>query len=195
MAVTAPCQSGPVRGFARREFELVLLRRMADFQPDLVAAAIQRAGATHAQYMAAHNRWQNLLHSRRAPAGLNLYWAVLGPPDDERERLWGDVVTTAHSWRLAGLWPDLRWQVLAGDGGAVLNGWLVRPPDQPVPELPAVDRLAPWSCVVGDITAQVLDVRVHEPDAPHRWRLDLSGYRLVFVHGLLQLVERAGTWG
>jgi hypothetical protein len=35
-----------VRGLARREFCLVLLRRMADVRPDLVADALQRLGAT-----------------------------------------------------------------------------------------------------------------------------------------------------
>ena len=176
-------------GFARYEFQLVLLRRMADFQPELVAAAREQVGATHARYLAAHNRWQTLLHSRRAPAGLDLYRAVLGPPEDVRDRPWGDLVVAAHTWPLAGLWPDLRWEVLAGAGGGVLNGWLVRAAGAPVPELPTLDRLAPWSCVVGDVAARVPEVRVGDPDAPHRWRLDAPGYRLVFVHGLLQLTQ------
>jgi hypothetical protein len=49
-----------MRGFARREFQLMLLRRMADFQPELVARAYAKAGATRADYLAAHNRWQSL---------------------------------------------------------------------------------------------------------------------------------------
>src|SRR5215470_8676188 len=51
---------------------LMLLRRMADYQPDLVAWAIAELGATPAQYRAAHNRWQSLLRARRAPSGLTL---------------------------------------------------------------------------------------------------------------------------
>lgn len=182
-----------MRGFAREEFQFVLLRRMADFQPELVAAARERVGATHARYLAAHNRWQRMLHSRRAPAGLDLYRAALGPPDEVRDLPWGDVLVTSHTWRLAGLWPRLRWEVLVGEGGAVLNGWLVRAPGDPVPDLPPPDRLAPWSCVVGDVTGLVPEVRVREPDAPHRWELEASGHRLVFVHGLLQWVDRVAT--
>src|SRR5258705_6422307 len=98
--------------FARREFQLVLLRRMADFQPDLVTEAYRALGATHAEYMLAHNRWQTLRRSSRAPSGLPLYRAVLGPPDAQRIDEWGDVTTTACSWRLPGLWPDLRWEVV-----------------------------------------------------------------------------------
>lgn len=183
-----------MRGFARYEFQLILLRRMADFQPELVAAAREEVGATHAQYMAAHNRWQNLLHSRRAPAGIDLYRAVLGPAEQVVSQEWGDVTVTAHTWPLAGLWPRLRWEVLVGAGGGVLNAWLVRAPGDPVPELPAPDRLAPWSCVVGDVASRSPGARYREPDAPHRWRLDIAGYRLVFVHGLLQRTA-AGTWG
>ena len=104
----------------------MLLRRMADFQPELVAAACERVGASRAVYLAAHNRWQNLLRSRRAPRGLALYRAVLGPAETERPRGWGDVTVTAHAWPLPGLWPWLRWEVLAGDGGAVANDLLMQ---------------------------------------------------------------------
>jgi hypothetical protein len=184
---------GQVRGFARYEFQLMLLRRMADFQPELVAAACEQVGASHAAYLAAHNRWQNLLRSRRAPQGLALYRAVLGPPETERPREWGDVTVTAHAWPLAGLWPWLRWEVLAGTGGAVVNAWLVRAPDSPAPPLPPPGRLAPWSCVVADVLREHPDARYVEPDAPHRWLLDVPAngrlYRMVFAHGLLQLVS------
>ena len=47
-----------MRGPARREFCLVLLRRMADLRPDLVAEALPRLGATRAEAHAAHTRWQ-----------------------------------------------------------------------------------------------------------------------------------------
>ncbi|MDT0274632.1 hypothetical protein [Blastococcus goldschmidtiae] len=38
-----------MRGLARREFCLVLLRRMADVRPDLVAEALPRLDATRAE--------------------------------------------------------------------------------------------------------------------------------------------------
>lgn len=188
-----------MRGFARYEFQLMLLRRMADFQPELVAAACEQVGASRAVYLAAHNRWQNMLRSRRAPAGLALYRAVLGPPETERPWQWGDAAVTAHTWPLPGLWPSLRWEVLAGTGGAVVNAWLVRAPDSPAPPLPPPDRLAPWSCVAGDVLAAHPEARYVEPDAPHRWLLDVPAggrlYRMVFVHGLLQLVNQGRAAG
>ena len=55
-----------MRGLARREFCLVLLRRMADLRPDLVAAALPRPGATRAEAHAAHTRWQALQHAPRS---------------------------------------------------------------------------------------------------------------------------------
>ena len=172
----------------------MLLRRMADFQPELVTAARERVGASRTVYLAAHNRWQTLLRSRRAPKGLALYRAVLGPAETERPREWGDVTMTAHAWPLPGLWPWLRWEVLTGDDGAVANAWLVRAPDSPAPPLPGPDRLAPWSCVVGDVRGVHPDARYVEPDAPHRWLLDVPAggrlYRLVFAHGLLQRVAQ-----
>ena len=115
------CDNEAVQGFARREFQLMLLRRTADFQPDLVEAAYAELGADRRAYMAAHTRWQTMLRSRRAPAGLDLYRAVLGPPDTERAERFGDVVLTLDSG-LGGLWPDLRWEVVVGTGGVVLNG-------------------------------------------------------------------------
>src|SRR3954462_12063594 len=69
-----------MRGLARREVCLVVLRRMADVRPDLVAEAIPRLGATRAEAHAAHTRWQALQHSPRAPRGLRLRTAGVGPP-------------------------------------------------------------------------------------------------------------------
>jgi hypothetical protein len=181
-----------VNGFARYEFQLMLLRRMADFHPDLVATAYAEVGASRAQALAAHQRWQRMLRSPRGPRGLGLYRAVLGPEDDERTRRWGDSTLTVHTWRLAGLWPGLRWEAVVGHGGAVLHGWLVRQPGDPVPALPAPARLAPWSCVVGDVLARFPDATPAESDAPSRWLVEAGTgpggrHRLVFVHGLFQL--------
>jgi hypothetical protein len=174
-----------MRGFARREFQLMLLRRMADFQPELVARAVAKAGATRAAYLAAHNRWVSLLRSPSAPQGLALYEAVLGPPDAERQEAVGDVALTALTWPLAGLWPELRWELMVGFGGVVLNGWLVRDPGATVP---ALERLDPWSCVVGDVVARYPAARQADPGVPSRWLIHLDGQCLTFVHGLLQVV-------
>jgi hypothetical protein len=114
-----------VRGFARREFQLMLLRRMADFRPDLVEAGYANLGATRAEYLAAHNRWQFMLRSRTAPAGFDLYQATLGPPDNIGPESFGAATLSAYTWRLAGLWPGLCWEAMAGDGGVILHGCLV----------------------------------------------------------------------
>jgi hypothetical protein len=181
--------TGGMHGFARREFQLMLLRRMADFQPLLVEDAHTELGATRAQYLAAHHRWQSMLRSRSAPQGLELYEAVLGPPDGERKDPFGDITLTALSWRIGALWPDLRYELLLGDAGGVLNGWLVRPAESPVPELgsdPA--RLKPWSCVVSDAVITIPGARQSNPEIPSRWLVRAGDQRLIFVHGLLQSV-------
>ena len=167
----------------------MLLRRMADFQPQLVEAARYELQASHPEYMAAHNRWQSMLHSRRAPRGLDLYRAVLGPPDSERAERVGDVTVTACAWRLPGLWPDLRFETIVGAGDVVLHGWLVRAPGSPVPRLGEPAGLAPWSCVVGDVAARFPQARQADPDIPTQWLVAVDGHQLWFVHGLLQVVR------
>src|SRR5262245_6308042 len=169
----------------------MLLRRMADYQPELVARACAELGASPGRYRAAHNRWQSMLRTRRAPRGFALYRAVLGPPDDRALIEIGDVTVTACRWRLAGLWADLRWQALVGEADVVLGAALVRPGD--VPELPPVPELRPWTCVIGDATQRWPDARQIDPDVPTRWLVEIDDagvtWRLWFVHGLLQLVE------
>jgi hypothetical protein len=175
-----------VRGFATREFQLMLLRRMADFQPLLVEDAYTAIGATRADYMAAHNRWQTMLHSRRAPRGLSLLKAVLGPPLSDRAVPVGDLNLTAYLWRLP-MWPDLRWEALVEDGGGVLNSWLVRP--SPLTAMPPVDRLAPWSIVVNDAVTGYEGAEQVNPDVPVQWLVRLGDKELWFVHGLLQQIR------
>jgi hypothetical protein len=144
-------------------------------------------GATRAQYMAAHNRWQTMLHSKRAPRGIVLLRAVLGPPQSEATVPVGDVRLTACQWQLP-MWPDLRWEALVGDGGVVLNSWLVRPQPLPLPDLPPLSQLGPWSCVVGDALAYEGAQQVN-PDVPFQWLVRVGGRELWFVHGLLQTVR------
>lgn len=177
-----------MRGFATREFQLMLLRRMADFQPLLVEDAYTAIGATRAEYLAAHNRWTSMLYSRRAPRGIDLLRAVLGPPESERPEPVGDVTLSAYSWRLP-MWPELRWEALVGDGGVVLNSWLVRP--APLAVLPPPPDLPPWSIVVGDAVRAYADGRQINPDVPFQWLVRVGRWDLWFAHGLLQDVRPA----
>lgn len=169
-------------GYARREFQLMLLRRMADLRPDLVEEAYLRLGATRREYLDAHTRWQRMLRSRTAPQGLQLLRAVLGPSDAARLISVGDAEVTAHLWHFGGLWPDLSWEAITGHEGFVLRGQLVRTgPPEPSP-------IEPWRSVIGDVLAAHPDARQVDPQTAAHWLVETgdAGYR--FVHGLLQTV-------
>ncbi len=175
-----------MRGLGRREFCLVLLRRMADTRPDLVADALPRLGADRAEARAAHQRWQALRHAPRAPHGLAAQLTVLGPPEERDEVRTGDLLLVVHRWPLP-LWPHLRWEVLADPGGAVLAEQLVRTPGSPVP--PASAGLLVWEHVVADVAALPGAAGV-DPGVPPRWEVQLpDGTRARFVWGLLQQVD------
>jgi hypothetical protein len=179
-----------MRGLARREFCLVLLRRMADVRPDLVAEAIPRLGATRAEAHAAHTRWQALQHSPRAPRGLRLRTAVLGPPDELEDRRFGDLDVQVRRWPLP-LWPHLYWEVLSGPGGSVLNEHLVRMPGSAVPAASAGD-LRVWEHVLDDVVG-LPGAESVDPGVVTRWEIHLpGGVRATFVWGLLQRVDRPG---
>jgi hypothetical protein len=163
-----------MRGFGRREFQLMLLRRMADFQPDLVAAALGEMSATPAEHRAAHTRWQQLLHSPRFDHGVAGVRAVLGPPDLERQHRTDLAPVRELRWRVPYLWPDLRWCVLADEEGRVLQAELVREPALPASPLARLPRPpsphpAPPSDVTGPLpepwTLVVADVAPHHPHA------------------------------
>jgi hypothetical protein len=183
-----------LRGFARREFQLVLLRRMADYNPGLVADARDLLGATPADQRAANRRWQMMNHSRTAPHGMTRLRAVLGPPDETTATEVGDITCETARWPLS-LWPDLRYEVLIAPGGAVWNEWLVRAPGAAVPRISAMAGLAPWSCVVGDVAERLPDARPREGDAPTRWLLRRTEngvtYDAHFVFGLFQEARTA----
>ena len=179
-----------MRGLARREFCLVLLRRMADLRPDLVAEALPRLGATRAEAHAAHTRWQALQHSPRAPRGLALRSAVLGPPEETEDRRFGDLDLEVRRWPLP-LWPHLYWEVLTGPGGSVLQEHLVRAPGSPVPRATPA-RLRVWEHTLDDV-AGLRGATSVDPGVVTRWEVHLPGdVRARFVWGLLQQVERPG---
>ncbi|MFI0357509.1 hypothetical protein [Actinomadura sp. 9N407] len=185
-----------MKGFARREFQLVLLRRMADYQPDLVAAAAGSLGASRTEMREVNARWQRLVRSRAFPNGRRRLAVVLGPPANEEIRRFGDVECEIAQWPLW-LWPDLRYEAMTAPDGTIMQEWLVRAPDVPVPGLETVDDLAPWSCVVGDMDRLFAPVEHAPGEVPSRWHVGFaaegSAYMAHFVWGLLQAVEVTGS--
>lgn len=189
-----------MQGFGRREFQLMLLRRMADFQPDLVAQALNEMAATPAEHRAAHHRWSQLRHSARFDKGVGGVRAVLGPPDADRRHDGGIVPIRELQWRLPYLWPDLRWCVLADEQGQLLHSELVRvparPPTSAITQLlrdPAASAPEPWSLVVADVAPHIQ----HTRDDPTTSRTILwvpvdTGHilTLTFAWGLLQVASR-----
>src|SRR3954449_9092085 len=121
---------------------------MADLRPDLVAEALPQLRASRGEAHAAHTRWQALQHSPRAPRGLSLRTAVLGPPEQLEDRRFGDLDVQLRRWPLP-LWPHLHWEVLSGADGDVLHEQLVRAPGSPVPRA-AGTRLRVWEHVLDD---------------------------------------------
>lgn len=184
-------------GFGVTEFQLVLLRRMQDYQPELVEDARERLGASRTQQREANARWQAMVRSRRAPGGFRRYRLVLGEPLMRSATYVGDLPCMITRWWLP-LWPDLLWEVLTGADNAVVNSWLVRAPGDTRPELPKSGRVEPWSCVVGDVEQTYAGIRHHEGSAPSRWTVEYTGHdknglpttRLArFVYGLVQAVD------
>ncbi|MGW0559630.1 hypothetical protein ACWDZ4_03085 [Streptomyces sp. NPDC003016] len=183
--------------FGPLDFQLVLLRRMADHQPDLVEDARRELGATLAQLREAHRRWQAMVRSPRARGTVARYRSVLGPPETSVRRRVGDLECDALAWPVP-LWPGLRFEVLTAPGGAVWNEWLVRAPGAPAPELRTAGDLRPWSCTVDEAARAFPPARPMEGTAPTRWRLGLTlpdGKACVaeFTWGLLQRVEFPDT--
>ena len=156
--------------FGPLAFQLVLLRRMADFQAPRVDQALRELGVTHADMREANKRWQAMVRSPRARGALARYRSVLGPPETTVRRRIGDLDSEVHTWPVP-LWPDLRFEIVAGEGGAVWNEWLVRAPGAPAPGLRTVEDLEPWSCTVEEVARAFAPARSMEGSAPTRWRL------------------------
>lgn len=191
--------------FGPREFQLVLLRRMADFQQDLVHEALAELGAGRAEMREANRRWQAMLHAQRGKrSAASRYRQVLGEPEQEEPRRLGDLECRVAAWPVP-LWPDLRFEVLGVPGGGVVTEWLVRAPGAAGPRLRTVEDLRPWSCTVEEAARAFAPATPLEGSAPTRWRLgftapDAAGeaYDVIaeFSWGLLQRLpklERAGV--
>ncbi|WP_246178686.1 hypothetical protein [Actinomadura decatromicini] len=181
-------------GFARREFQLVLLRRMADYQPGLVEDAMRSLAATRTEMREVNARWQRIVRSRTFPRGRRRYEAVLGPPGAVEPRRIGDADCAVAWWPPFPLWPGLRFEILLAPDGTVLHEWLVRQGGVPVPRLESVDDLVPWSCVVDDVSRNFGTVAHQDGDAPSRWHATIPApgggtVTAHFVWGLLQAVE------
>ena len=190
----------PADPFGPTEFQLVLLRRMADHNPHLVDDALHEMGASHTDLREAHRRWQARLHSRTFPGGESRYRTVLGHPETVSSRRLGDMTFRAATWPVP-LWPELRFEVLstpagAKGAGAIWNEWLIRDPRAKPPELTGVADLTPWSCTVDDAARAFPPAKALPPDAPTRARMALTdpeaGTRVIahFTWGLLQYVVR-----
>ncbi|MXG26103.1 hypothetical protein GRQ63_10450 [Streptomyces sp. YIM 132580] len=183
--MTAPTPFGP------REFQLVLLRRMADHQPGRVEDARQELSASLADMREANRRWQAMVRAPRGRGSLRRYRSVLGEPELTLKRRVGDLECEALLWPVP-LWPDLRFEVMAGPGGAVWNEWLVRAPGAAGPELTSVPSLRPWSCTVDEVARAFPPARPMEGSAPTRWALALTdpdsgeAYVAEFTWGLFQ---------
>ncbi|MFC7329850.1 hypothetical protein [Marinactinospora rubrisoli] len=190
----------PDNGWGPRAFQMVLLRRMADQRPELVEGALRALNATRTESREVNRRWQAMLRSRTAPQGVRRYRYVLGAAESVADRPFGDLRLRRHHWRLP-LWPDLRWEVVTGPGGAVWQEWLVRAPGTPAPVPRHVGELRPWALVVDDVARAFAPVTPMEGTAPSRWRLALTAsgpdgavgrYIADFTWGLLQTVTPGG---
>ncbi|ORT60517.1 hypothetical protein [Streptomyces sp. CB03238] len=181
----------PSAPFGPLDFQLVLLRRMADHQPGLVEDARRELGVSIADMREANRRWQAMTRSPRSRGTLARYRSVLGEPASRARRTIGDLECDALLWPVP-LWPGLRFEVLvAPGGGPVWNEWLVRAPGAPGPDLRTVADLRPWSCTVDEVARAFPPARPLEGSAPTRWRLAFTppdGAPVVaeFTWGLLQ---------
>jgi hypothetical protein len=195
-----PSAKRPASPFTPLDFQLVLLRRMADHNPDLVEDARHQLGVSIADMREANKRWQAMLHSPRGRAAASRYRSILGTPEATLPRKIGDLDCEALLWPVP-LWPDLRFEALLAPNGAVWNEWLVRAPGAAGPTLTTLNDLTPWSCTVDEAAHAFTPARPLQGSAPTRWGLaftapDAQGVRrevvAEFTWGLLQRVAVNG---
>ncbi|KUM81138.1 hypothetical protein AQI70_03870 [Streptomyces curacoi] len=183
-----PSPTGP---FTPLHFQLVLLRRMADHNPDLVEDARRALGVSLAEMREANKRWQAMVRSPRSRSAASRYRSVLGAPESVVPRKVGDLECEAWLWPVP-LWPDLRFEVLLAPNGAVWNEWLVRAPGARGPALRTLSDLAPWSCTVDEAARAFAPARPLEGSAPTRWGL---AFTAPDGEGVRREVVAEFTWG
>jgi hypothetical protein len=183
-----PHAAGP---FTPLHFQLVLLRRMADHNPELVEDARRELGVSQAEMREANKRWQAMVRSPRARGSAARYRSVLGPPESVVSRRIGDLDCEAWRWPLP-LWPTLRFEVVLAPGGSVWNEWLVRAPGAEPPPLNTLDDLTSWSCTVDEVAAAFAPARPLEGTAPTRCGL---AFRAPDALGTPHEVVAEFTWG
>ncbi|MFZ3594412.1 hypothetical protein [Streptomyces sp. BH104] len=181
----------PAEPFTPLDFQLVLLRRMADHNPELVETARADLGASVAEMREANRRWQAQLHSRHPRAAVSRYRSVLGAPEHTLLRKVGDLECEALLWPVP-LWPDLRFEVLLAPTGGIWNEWLIRAPGTPGPRLRTLADLTPWSCTVDEAARAFAPARPLEGSAPTRWGL---AFRAPDEAGTPREVRAEFTWG
>ena len=190
----------PTSPFTPLDFQLVLLRRMADHNPGLVEDARHELGVSIADMREANRRWQAMLHAPRSRSTTSRYRSILGAPESVTPRRIGDLSCEALLWPVP-LWPDLRFEVLVAPNGVAWNEWLVRAPGAAGAEPRTLDDLRPWSCTVDEVARAFAPARPLEGTAPTRWGLaftapDASGVprkcAAEFTWGLLQRVGVSG---
>ncbi|MGW3118615.1 hypothetical protein ACWDBW_16005 [Streptomyces sp. NPDC001107] len=189
--VPMPSGKRPASPFTPLDFQLVLLRRMADHTPDLVEDARRELGVSIADMREANKRWQAMLHSPRSRAAASRYRSILGAPESTTTRKIGDLDCEALLWPVP-LWPDLRFEVLLAPNGAVWNEWLVRAPGAEGPVLKTLDDLTPWSCTVDEAARAFAPARPLEGTAPTRWGL---AFTAPDGEGVQRRVVAEFTWG
>ncbi|MFI6602172.1 hypothetical protein ACIBHX_38480 [Nonomuraea sp. NPDC050536] len=177
-------------GFGVRQFELTLMHRMRDLNPERVEDALAEMRATRAELRAAHSLWTRMSYSRSAPKGVSALRMALGPPTYRGAKPAGSLTCELARWHLPS-WPGLEFEALLGPGGDLWNQWFVRP--VPLRRL-SFAALVPWRCVVGDVAAAFPDATQLEGSAPHHWSVDFTHdgapHRARFIYGLLQRVDR-----
>ncbi|MFC8430984.1 hypothetical protein [Streptomyces sp. NPDC057253] len=188
---TMPSGKPPAGPFTVHDFQLVLLRRMADHNPGPVEDARRALGVSIADMREANRRWQAMVRSPRARAAASRYRSVLGPPETVLTRKVGDLECEAWLWPVP-LWPDLRFEVLLAPTGAVWNEWLIRAPAATGPTLRTLADLTPWSCTVDEAARAFAPARPLEGTAPTRWGLSFTAPD---EEGVRREVVAEFTWG
>lgn len=183
------------------EFPLVLLRRMADYQPRLVEDARTRLGYDVTEMRAVNATWQRMLRGRHSRGALGQLHRVLGKPVEVIERKVGDAACRCEQWEVPEeIWgPGLQFEAFIGPGDMLLKEHLVRATGVPRPSLHSLSDLTPWSCVLGDVAMTFGRLRQLEGSAPTRDLAlvdidDGTGVKVTvateYVYGLLQSAWR-----